>query len=141
MHPPQCSGGQISSLEDVKKQKDAEIDKYKKYLNKAKKIIESIGEGKSKAGEDGLEVRPHPPASAAPPSHHPPLHTHTHTHQVQRLKLQLKERERASEKVEVSCIFPPCQRSVLICVCVCVCVCVCSVSTPRTDRRGRERRN
>lgn len=66
--------GQISSLEDVKKQKDAEIDKYKKYLNKAKKIIESIGEGKSKAGEDGLEV--------------------------QRLKLQLKERERASEKVE-----------------------------------------
>ena len=37
--------------------KDAEIEKYKKYLNKAKKIIESFGEGKSRAAEDSLEVR------------------------------------------------------------------------------------
>lgn len=44
------------TLEEVKKAKDLEIDKYKKYLNKAKKIIENIGD-KSQASEDGLEVR------------------------------------------------------------------------------------
>ena len=44
------------SLEEVRKVKDVEIEKYKKYLNKAKKIIESFGEGKSRAAEDSLEV-------------------------------------------------------------------------------------
>ena len=43
------------TLEEVKKAKDLEIEKYKKYLNKAKKIIENIGD-KSQASEDGLEV-------------------------------------------------------------------------------------
>jgi len=38
------------------KLKEAEIEKYKKYLNKAKKIIEGFGEGKSRAAEDSLEV-------------------------------------------------------------------------------------
>ena len=36
--------------------KDVEIEKYKKYLNKAKKIIEGFGEGKLRAAEDSLEV-------------------------------------------------------------------------------------
>ena len=49
-------GSQASSLEEVRKVKDAEIEKYKKYLNKAKKIIEGFGEGKSRAAEDSLEV-------------------------------------------------------------------------------------
>ena len=43
-------------MEEVQKIKDAEIEKYKKYLNKAKKIIEGFGEGKSRAAEDSLEV-------------------------------------------------------------------------------------
>ena len=43
-------------MEEVRKIKDAEIEKYKKYLNKAKKIIEGFGEGKSRAAEDSLEV-------------------------------------------------------------------------------------
>ena len=47
---------QVLSLEEVRKTKDVEIEKYKKYLNKAKKIIESFGEGKSRAAEDSLEV-------------------------------------------------------------------------------------
>ena len=47
---------QVISLEEVQKTKDMEIEKYKKYLNKAKKIIESFGEGKSRAAEDSLEV-------------------------------------------------------------------------------------
>ena len=39
----------------MRKAKDVEIEKYKKYLNKAKKIIENIGESKPVA-EDSLEV-------------------------------------------------------------------------------------
>lgn len=46
----------MTSLEEAQKMKEAEIEKYKKYLNKAKKIIESFGEGKSRAAEDSLEV-------------------------------------------------------------------------------------
>ena len=46
----------IAKLEEVKKAKDVEIDKYKRYLNKAKKIIENIGESKSQGAEDNLEV-------------------------------------------------------------------------------------
>ena len=43
-------------MEELRRIKDAEIEKYKKYLNKAKKIIEGFGEGKSRAAEDSLEV-------------------------------------------------------------------------------------
>ena len=43
-------------MDEVRRIKDAEIEKYKKYLNKAKKIIEGFGEGKSRAAEDSLEV-------------------------------------------------------------------------------------
>ena len=50
------SGSKANSLDELRKTKDAEIEKYKKYLNKAKKIIESFGEGKSRAAEDSLEV-------------------------------------------------------------------------------------
>ena len=46
-------------MEEVRRIKDAEIEKYKKYLNKAKKIIEGFGEGKSRAAEDSLEVCTH----------------------------------------------------------------------------------
>ena len=46
----------VASLQEVLKTKEAEIEKYKKYLNKAKKIIESFGEGKSRAAEDSVEV-------------------------------------------------------------------------------------
>ena len=47
----------MASLEEVKKTKDAEIEKYKKYLSKAKKIIESFGGSAKTAPEDALEVR------------------------------------------------------------------------------------
>ena len=46
----------VESLQEAKKSKDQEIEKYKKYLNKAKKIIENIGENKTQK-EDSLEVR------------------------------------------------------------------------------------
>ena len=46
----------MASLEEVKKVKDAEIEKYKKYLSKAKKIIESFGGSAKSAPEDALEV-------------------------------------------------------------------------------------
>lgn len=46
-----------ATLEEVRKAKDLEIDKYKKYLNKAKKIIENIGESKSQANAESLEVQ------------------------------------------------------------------------------------
>ena len=46
----------MASLEEVKKTKDAEIEKYKKYLSKAKKIIESFGGSAKTAPEDALEV-------------------------------------------------------------------------------------
>lgn len=49
------TAAEVITLEEVKKAKDLEIEKYKKYLNKAKKIIENIGD-KSQASEDGLEV-------------------------------------------------------------------------------------
>lgn len=45
---------EVASLEEVKKAKDLEIEKYKKYLNKAKKIIENIGD--KPQAEDSLEV-------------------------------------------------------------------------------------
>ena len=45
----------VESLQEVRKNKDQEIEKYKKYLNKAKKIIENIGENKTQR-EDSLEV-------------------------------------------------------------------------------------
>ena len=45
----------VESLLEVRKNKDQEIEKYKKYLNKAKKIIENIGENKTQR-EDSLEV-------------------------------------------------------------------------------------
>ena len=48
----------VAALEEVRKAKDVEIEKYKKYLNKAKKIIENIGDSKSQA-EDSLEVSEH----------------------------------------------------------------------------------
>ncbi len=47
---------QIVGLEEVKRSKDGEIEKYKKYLNKAKKIIESFGGNKGQA-DDSMEVR------------------------------------------------------------------------------------
>ena len=48
----------MTTLEEVRKAKDLEIEKYKKYLNKAKKIIENIGDGKSQAGgADSLELQ------------------------------------------------------------------------------------
>ncbi len=46
----------MESLQEAKKSKDQEIEKYKKYLNKAKKIIENIGENKTQK-EDSLVVR------------------------------------------------------------------------------------
>ena len=46
----------MASLEETKKVKDAEIEKYKKYLSKAKKIIESFGGSAKTAPEDALEV-------------------------------------------------------------------------------------
>lgn len=46
----------MATLEEVRKAKDVEIEKYKKYLNKAKKIIESMGDSKSQSNEDSLEV-------------------------------------------------------------------------------------
>ena len=49
-------GSQGGGVEELRRMKDAEIEKYKKYLNKAKKIIEGFGEGKSRAAEDSLEV-------------------------------------------------------------------------------------
>lgn len=53
---------EVTTLEEVRKAKDLEIEKYKKYLNKAKKIIENIGEAKSQAGggaggADSLELQ------------------------------------------------------------------------------------
>ena len=50
------SENEVASLEEVKKTKDAEIEKYKKYLSKAKKIIESFGGSAKTAPEDALEV-------------------------------------------------------------------------------------
>jgi uncharacterized coiled-coil DUF342 family protein len=70
----QESRAQASSLEEVRKVKDAEIEKYKKYLNKAKKIIEGFGEGKSRAAEDSLEI--------------------------QALRSQLKEKDKTIERIE-----------------------------------------
>ena len=52
----QTTGAQIVSLEDTRNSKDAEIEKYKKYLNKAKKIIESFGGNKSQTADDNMEV-------------------------------------------------------------------------------------
>lgn len=49
----------MSTLEEIKKAKDVDIEKYKKYLNKAKKIIENIGENKSQGPDDSLEVSRH----------------------------------------------------------------------------------
>ena len=49
--------GDITALEEMKKAKDIEIEKYKKYLNKAKKIIENIGDRKTQGAEENLEVR------------------------------------------------------------------------------------
>lgn len=50
-------GNQVEKLEETKKNKDLEIEKYKKYLNKAKKIIESFGETYIKTpAEDNIEV-------------------------------------------------------------------------------------
>ncbi len=66
---------QISSLEEAKKSKEAEIEKYKKYLNKAKKIIESFGGNKGQSSDDNVEV--------------------------QSLKSTLKEKEKAYERLEV----------------------------------------
>lgn len=51
------SENEVVSLEEVKKTKDAEIEKYKKYLSKAKKIIESFGGSAKSTPEDALEVR------------------------------------------------------------------------------------
>lgn len=48
--------GEVATLEEVKKVKEAEIEKYKKYLSKAKKIIESFGGTAKSAPEDALEV-------------------------------------------------------------------------------------
>lgn len=56
MLPLSSLESQLSSLKEAMKLKEAEIEKYKKYLNKAKKIIEGFGEGKSRAAEDSLEV-------------------------------------------------------------------------------------
>ncbi len=53
---PPPPAAEVVILEEMKKAKEAEIDKYKKYLNKAKKIIENIGETKSQVAEDSLEV-------------------------------------------------------------------------------------
>ena len=53
-----CLGNQVENLEETKKNKEMEIEKYKKYLNKAKKIIESFGESKTPA-EDSIEVEEH----------------------------------------------------------------------------------
>jgi len=64
----------ISTLEETKKSKEAEIEKYKKYLNKAKKIIESFG-GNKTSPDDSVEV--------------------------QSLRTTLKEREKAYDKLEV----------------------------------------
>lgn len=50
---------QVASLEEAKKAKEAEIEKYKKYLNKAKKIIESFGGSGKSTPEDSLEVQFH----------------------------------------------------------------------------------
>ena len=51
------SASDNAALEEVKKAKDLEIEKYKKTLNKAKKIItENIGDKKTRAA-DSLEVR------------------------------------------------------------------------------------
>ncbi len=44
------------TLEEMKKTKDGEIEKYKKYLNKAKKIIESFGGNKGQSSDDNMEV-------------------------------------------------------------------------------------
>ena len=46
-----CVGNQVAGLEDERKSKDSEIEKYKKYLSKAKKIIESFGD-KNKTDEN-----------------------------------------------------------------------------------------
>jgi len=45
----------VHLLQQEKNGKDKEIEKYKKYLNKAKKIIENIGENKTQK-DDSLEV-------------------------------------------------------------------------------------
>ena len=47
----------MTVLEEAKKAKEAEIEKYKKYLSKAKKIIESFGGSAKSTPEDALEVR------------------------------------------------------------------------------------
>ena len=47
----------VATLEEVKKAKESEIEKYKRYLSKAKKIIESFGGSAKSAPEDALEVR------------------------------------------------------------------------------------
>lgn len=65
---------QISTLEEAKKSKDVEIEKYKKYLNKAKKIIENFGGNKGQSADDSMEI--------------------------QTLRNSLKEREKAYERLE-----------------------------------------
>ena len=55
VHVYLLTAAQVASLQESKKAKEQEIDKYKKYLNKAKKIIENIGESKTQP-EDSLEV-------------------------------------------------------------------------------------
>jgi len=57
-----CTASDVATLEEVKKAKDLEIEKYKKYLNKAKKIIENFGESKSQSPDDSLEVNQLVPA-------------------------------------------------------------------------------
>lgn len=65
---------QLASVEVMKQSRDAEIEKYKKYLNKAKTIIEGFGD-KSKSSADS-------------------------TVEVQNLKTQLIDRERQIEKLQ-----------------------------------------
>lgn len=78
------------------KLKEAEIEKYKKYLNKAKKIIEGFGEGKSRAAEDSLEVCTKEFKGSVCSSSNVVLFP-----QIQTLRNQMKEKEKTIERLEV----------------------------------------
>lgn len=47
---------QLANVEVMKQTRDAEIEKYKKYLNKAKTIIEGFGDKSKSSVDNSAEV-------------------------------------------------------------------------------------
>ena len=50
---------QLANLEAIKRSRDAEVEKYKKYLNKAKTIIEGFGDKSKASADNSVEVCVH----------------------------------------------------------------------------------